>query len=276
MNLLFQAFIHWNVDPELVNIFGVSVRWYGLLFASGFVFGHRILTSIFKNDNRTEKDVEKLTLYMIIGTVAGARLGHCLFYDFHYYFIENPLEIFNLRAGGLASHGAAFGILISLFLFSKKHNFSYLWLLDRIAIVVALAGAMIRLGNLMNSEIVGLTTTLPWGFQFMQNDCFNPNGCSWENIPPRHPAQLYESISSFVIFLALYFAYWKSNIKLTEGKIFSIFLVVLFTLRFLYEFLKENQSDFENALLLNMGQILSIPMVIVGLVLYMYISKKKA
>ena len=260
MNLLF---ITWNVNPELFTIGDFGVRYYGLLFALAFIASGYFMNKMFVADGKSEKDVENLTLYIIIGTVVGARLGHCLFYDFKYYFIENPWEILNLRGGGLASHGAAIGIALAIYFFNRKYNFGYLWLLDKIAIVVAISGALIRFGNLMNSEIVGIPTTMPWGFIFVQNG---------ENFA-RHPAQLYESLSSLFIFIGLYWAFFKTDIKYYQGKIAGIFFVILFSLRFLYEFLKENQEAFEDNLVLNMGQILSIIPVVIGF--YLFFNAKK-
>jgi prolipoprotein diacylglyceryl transferase len=192
---------------------------------------------------------------MIFGTVIGARLGHCLFYNPEYY-LSNPIEIFKVWEGGLASHGAAIGILTAIYLFAKKKkNYPMLWTLDRIVIVVALAGTFIRLGNLFNSEIIGTPTEVSWAFVFTAVDDI-----------PRHPAQLYESIAYFIIFLILLFIYYKGIEKNKNGLLFGLFLLLVFTFRFFVEFLKENQSGFEESLVLNMGQLLSIPFVIVGIV----------
>lgn len=249
------VFVSWDVTPEIINFGFWALRWYSLFWALGFIISHYIMLDIFKKDGRTPEDLDKLTLYMIASTILGARVGHCFFYEPDYY-LANPLEILQIWNGGLASHGATVGILFGLYLFSKNvPGITHLWILDRIVIVVALCGALIRLGNLMNSEIVGVPTTLPWGFIFLQlGEDF-----------PRHPAQLYEAISSFALFGVLWWAYLKTPIKYYTGRIFGIFCVVLFSLRIAYEFLKENQVEFENGLPLNMGQILSIPMVLVGI-----------
>jgi phosphatidylglycerol---prolipoprotein diacylglyceryl transferase len=254
MNLL--NYITWNVDPEIFSIGPLSIRWYGLLFALAFIFGQRILTKVYVAEGRTEGDVDVITLYMIIGTVIGARLGHTLFYAPDYY-LSNPLEILKIWEGGLASHGATIGILISLWLFSRKQQFDYMWVLDRIVIVVALGGALIRLGNLMNSEIIGRTTDVPWAFIFER---LNENPAL-----PRHPTQLYESGSVFLLFVLLYWLWDKYKAALPKGLLFGIFVTALFTFRFLVEFLKENQEAFEESMTLNMGQILSIPLILVGL-----------
>jgi len=220
-----------------------------------FVVGYIIMSWIFKKESRPKTDLEQLSVYMIFGTVIGARLGHCLFYNPEYY-LSNPIEIFKVWEGGLASHGAAIGILIALYLFSnKKKNYPMLWTLDRVVIVVALAGTFIRLGNLFNSEIIGKPTDVSWAFIFTAVDDL-----------PRHPAQLYESIAYLIIFLILLFIYYKGIEKNREGLLFGIFLVLVFTFRFFVEFVKENQSGFEAGMALNMGQILSIPFVLAGLI----------
>ena len=249
------AFIEWSVSPEIFHLGPVSVRWYGFLFAMAFVAGYFIMTWVFKKEGRPRTDLEQLSVYMIFGTVIGARLGHCLFYNPEYY-LSNPIEILKVWEGGLASHGAAIGILTAIYLFSsKKRNYPMIWTLDRIVIVVALSGTFIRLGNLFNSEIIGKPTDVSWGFIFTAVDDI-----------PRHPAQLYESIAYFIIFLILLFIYYKGIEKKKSGLLFGIFLVLVFTFRFFVEFLKENQSGFEEAMTLNMGQLLSIPFVIAGII----------
>jgi len=249
------AFIEWSVTPEIFHLGPVSVRWYGLLFAMAFVAGYFIMTWIFKKEGRPQPDLEQLSVYMIFGTVIGARLGHCLFYNPAYY-LSNPIEIFKVWEGGLASHGAAIGILIAVYLFSKKKkNYSFLWIIDRIVIVVALAGTFIRLGNLFNSEIIGKPTDVSWAFIFTAVDDL-----------PRHPTQLYESIAYLIIFLILLFVYYKGLEKDRGGFLFGLFLVLVFTFRFFVEFLKENQSAFERGMILDMGQLLSIPFVIAGII----------
>ena len=258
------AFIEWSVSPEIFHLGPVSVRWYGFLFAMAFVAGYFIMTWVFKKEGKLRTDLEQLSVYMIFGTVIGARLGHCLFYNPEYY-LSNPIEIFKVWEGGLASHGAAIGILTALYLFSKKKkNYPMLWTLDRVVIVVALAGTFIRLGNLFNSEIIGKPTDVSWAFIFTAVDDI-----------PRHPAQLYESISYFIIFLILLFVYYKGIEKNKSGLLFGIFLVLVFTFRFFVEFLKENQSGFEEAMLLNMGQLLSIPFVIAGIIFIIKSFKPK-
>jgi phosphatidylglycerol:prolipoprotein diacylglycerol transferase len=253
------AFIEWSVSPEIFHLGPVSVRYYGFLFAMAFVAGYFIMTWVFKKEGRPQPDLEQLSVYMIFGTVIGARLGHCLFYN-PVYYLSNPVEIIKVWEGGLASHGAALGILIAIYLFSKKKkNYSMLWVLDRVVIVVALAGTFIRLGNLFNSEIIGIPTDVSWAFIFTAVDDL-----------PRHPAQLYESIAYFIFFLILLFVYYKGFEKNRKGLLFGLFLVLVFTFRFFVEFLKENQSGFEAGMALDMGQLLSIPFIIAG---FIFIAK---
>ncbi|MFC2151432.1 prolipoprotein diacylglyceryl transferase [Bacteroidota bacterium] len=256
--------INWNVDPDIVSFWGLTIRYYGVLFASSFFFGYLIMQKIFKKEGLTVELLDKLTVYMAVGTVLGARLGHCLFYQPDYY-LSNPLEIIKIWHGGLASHGAAIGILIALYYFSRKNKKPYLWILDRIVIVVALAGFFIRMGNLMNSEIYGIETSLPWGFIFIRDG----------QTVPKHPTQIYEALSYLLIFILLYTIYIKKGVEVKKGLIFSIFLILLFTVRFFIEFIKEDQVGFEQGMSLNMGQWLSIPFVLIGLFLFYRSTKQK-
>jgi prolipoprotein diacylglyceryl transferase len=249
------AFIEWSISPEIFHLGPISVRWYGFLFAMSFVAGYFIMTWVFKKEKRPQPDLEQLSVYMIFGTVIGARLGHCLFYN-PVYYLSNPIEILKVWEGGLASHGAALGILVAVYLFSKKKkNYSFLWIIDRIVIVVALAGTFIRLGNLFNSEIIGKPANVAWAFIFTSVDDL-----------PRHPTQLYESIAYLIIFLILIFIYYKGFEKNRSGLLFGLFLLLVFTFRFFVEFLKENQSAFEKGMVLDMGQLLSIPFIIAGII----------
>ena len=257
--------ITWNVNPKIFTLFGkMEVRWYGLLFASGFLFGYLIFSKFFKKEKLPSELLDKLTIYMAIGTILGARLGHCLFYEPSYY-LKNPLEILMVWKGGLASHGAAIGILIALFLFSRKYKKPFIWILDRIVVVVALAGAFIRLGNLMNSEIYGIETNLPWGFIFVRNQDF----------VPKHPTQIYESLMCLIIFGLLLWIYYKNDAKPRPGLMFGLFLVILFVFRFFVEYIKEVQVDFESTMPINMGQILSIPFIIIGIIVLVWSYKHK-
>lgn len=263
MDLLF---IRWDVDPAIVEIFGREIRWYGLMFAIAFLLGSNILAKIFKIEGKPEKDLDKLTVYVIIATIIGARLGHCLFYQPDYY-LANPVEILKIWEGGLASHGAAIGILTALYLYSRSRpGQPFLWVTDRVVIPVALGGGFVRLGNLMNSEIVGQPTDLPWGFIFVRNG---------EDFA-RHPTQIYESVFYFFTFYVLWRIYRKHQTKLPQGALLGLFLVMVFGFRFLVEFVKDNQVPFEDRLPLNMGQILSIPAVLGGLWLMARAWKKEA
>jgi len=251
--------IVWDVKPEIFSIGQFAIRWYGLLFASGFVFGYIIMGNIFKKEKIPQKMLDTITTYMIVGTVVGARLGHCLFYEPAYY-LADPIKILKVWEGGLASHGAAIGILVALWLFVRKVKKPYLWTLDRIVIVVALAGFFIRMGNLMNSEIYGVETSLPWGFIFVR----------WNETVPKHPTQIYEGLSYLLIFGIIYWQYLKKGTSLRPGFIFGFFLVTLFVMRFVIEFIKEPQVGFEESMALNMGQMLSIPFILFGIYLLFF------
>lgn len=364
-------FITWQADPEIFSILGRSIRWYGVLFALGFIIGQRIIVHFFKKNGYDEKLVDSFVIYSVLGTVIGARLGHVFFYGPYFTpdgsgYLDNPLSILYIWEGGLASHGAMFGLLASTYLFYKKKiKEDYLWLTDRLVITVALAGCFIRFGNLMNSEIIGKPTNAPQGFVFTNDAAYyldhyfknfisdieikkedatttfeeqtyqnlsinitlpkqiynNEDSCKkfieTELIPyqtlrntrypdhshivfkdqpanytitnngnsftatikaygvPRHPSQLYESISSFILFLILFFLLDKKWKTLPNGTTTAIFFIYIFTLRFFYEFLKENQVEMENDMILNMGQFLSIPAVLFGIALLLYSKKQQ-
>lgn len=263
-------YIYWNVNPEIINIFGISIRYYGLLFVGGLILSIYILSKIFKLEGIPQEYLEKLSLYGMIGIIIGARLGHCLFYEPSYY-LTHPLEMIlpiQQQPGGgftftgyqgLASHGGAIGILIALIIYHRKTKQSMLKTIDLVSIVGPLAGCFIRLGNLMNSEIIGLPTTMPWACVFARVD----------NIP-RHPAQLYEAIAYLLIFLTMLSLYKKWRRKQLNGLFFGLTLTLVFVARFLIECIKENQVDFEDNLTINMGQILSLPYILVGIVFMIY------
>ena len=346
--LSFLSFIVWDPVAEVVPGWSIP-RWYGLLFALGFLVSQQLLIYIFKKEGKSEKDVEMLTIYIVVATIIGARLGHVIFYGANHYF-SNPIEIFKIWEGGLASHGGAIGILFALYLYvKKKKNQTYLWVVDRLVIAVAITGCLIRFGNFMNSEILGLATKsdfgvvfargleeglentyseienveaskgsgeTPEGFvpvayevtfagkdfqekqlrQLLESNVKNsmvryssrqePNISESANEPlryeltqkngiytakiqtngiARHPAQLYESIYCFLLFMLLLAIWYRMKEKTPEGLIFGLFLVILWTLRFVDEYFKENQEAFEDSLPLNMGQILSIPLVLLGI-----------
>jgi phosphatidylglycerol---prolipoprotein diacylglyceryl transferase len=259
--------IEWNVSPEIMSIGPLSLRWYGLLFATSFIIGLQIMMWIYKKENKNQDDLNDLVWYMVLAVVIGARLGHCLFYEPAYY-LSHPIEILKVWKGGLASHGGTIGIVIGLYLFMrKKRDYSFMWLIDRVAIVAALASFFIRMGNLFNSEIIGKATDGSWGFIFVRANVADP-------MTPRHPAQLYEAIAYLILFIILIFYYKRKNSSIPEGRILGILLTYIFTFRFFVEFLKEDQTKFEAGMLLNMGQLLSIPVVIIGIII-LYRSYKK-
>lgn len=264
-------FIIWNPTPEIFEltipgIGTIAPRWYGLLFAMGFVVGYIIMLKVFRKERIQVKVLDQLATYMIIATIIGARLGHVLFYEPAEYF-KNPIEILMVWKGGLASHGAAIAIIIALLIFSKRNHKPYIWIFDRISIVVALAGAFIRTGNLMNSEIYGVQTSLPWGFKFVNTD---------PSLVAKHPTQIYEALAYFGIFLFLWLVYLKRNGRPRPGFLFAMFMILVFTFRFFIEFLKEPQVNFEVGMALNMGQLLSIPFVLLGVGTLLYIYRKKS
>lgn len=254
-------YITWDANPILIDSF-VQVRWYGLMFAIGFWIGYNIMYKIFRHEGAPERWLGVLFLWVAAGTVIGARLGHVFFYEWDHYS-AHPSEIIAIWQGGLASHGGTIGIMIAVFLFSiitTKRN--PLWTFDRLVIPIALVGAMIRFGNLMNSEIYGHPTTMPWGFIFV-------HGHEYPGLPC-HPTQLYESACYLALFVLLMWMYWKKNAERRPGLIFGVFFTVLFSCRFLIEFVKNPQVGFEADMTLNMGQLLSIPFILIGIGLIIY------
>lgn len=252
---MISFFITWNPSPEMFTIPGIDwpVRWYGLSWALGFMGCHFVMNRIYRTEGRTEKQLDSLTLYIVIATILGARIGHCLFYDFDYYS-SHPLDILKIYEGGLASHGGAIGILTGMWLYCRKTKEDWLWLFDRLVVVVPFASLMIRFGNLMNSEIVGRPTNVSWGFIFTQIDN-----------QPRHPTQIYEAVYYLFLFLLFYWLWKHKRDMFGKGFSFGLFCVLMFSFRFMMEFLKENQESFENTMPINMGQILSIPFVLTGI-----------
>ncbi len=258
MNLLNAlTYLIWDIDPNIftIPIINHPVRWYGLFFALAFLISQQIMYFIYKREGRPIKEIDTLTIYMVAATILGARLGHVLFYDPTYY-LQNPHKVFMVWEGGLASHGGVIGILIAIYLVARKTNVSYFWMLDRISIVAALTFCIIRLGNLMNSEMIGVPTDLPWGFVFASRDSV-----------PRHPAQLYEAFHYFVSFIILFWVWFKQKDRFKRGSLFGWSLIVLFSFRFVDEFFKMNQEQFEDGMILNMGQLLSIPFILAGVVI---------
>lgn len=247
-------YINWNIDPEIFRIGPLAVRYYGLMWALAFYLGYVVFQRFVKNEKLPANFLDSLTMYMIVGTIIGARLGHCLFYEPAYY-ITHPLEILKIWHGGLASHGAAIGILVSLYMLGKKWKMPMIYIMDRVVIAVALGGALIRIGNFMNSEIYGNVTNLPWGVIFERAG----------EVFPKHPTQIYEALAYLVLWGFLMYYYKRKKGKMCTGFVFGIFLIVLFTSRFLIEFIKEPQVDFESSMALNMGQLLSVPFILAGI-----------
>jgi len=276
-------YITWNVNPVLIQLGPIAIRWYGLLWALGIWATLLITQRIFKNEKLPEAWLDKLFIYTVIGAIVGARLGHCLFYEwqllpepvtflgitFRYenHYLSNPWELLYIWQGGLASHGGAIGILIAMILYNKNVSKKGInWIFDRLLIGVTICGAFIRLGNLMNSEIYGNATSLPWGFIFIRAG----------ETQPMHPTQIYEILYCLVTFAVLWWLYWKKEAYKRNGLLFGVFLISIFGSRFLFEFIKLNQETFESSMFLNMGQILSLPFIFwgVGLIIRsMRISK---
>ncbi len=265
--------IHWNVDPVIINIGSFGLRWYSLGFLVAFLLGYYIIERMFKQENVKEDYLGSLFLYIFLAILIGARLGHCLFYEPDYFLTsEHWVEIvWPFQNGrytgfqGLASHGAAIGILVGLWLYQRKYGLNLWWFLDRLVVVVALGGAFVRLGNLFNSEIYGVETSLPWGFVFERNG---------ETVP-KHPTQLYESLSYFLIFGVSIWYYIRKKGHFKTGTIFGWWLVALFGVRLLIEFVKNDQVDFEAGMALNMGQLLSLPFIIGGFTIAWLAYKEK-
>ena len=260
--LTILASINWNVHPDLFHLGPLTVRWYGLCWVIAFALGIYITTKMFKKDGVDEKWVDSVFIYVFIGTVLGARLGHVFFYNWSYYS-QHLSEIPMIWKGGLASHGAAIGIIISLWLFSKYvTKKSIVWIFDRIVIPVAIGGAFVRLGNFFNHEIYGTPTNLFWGVVFKYG----------EDSVARHPTQIYEALAYTLLFFVLLYMFFKTKARERMGLIFGVFLIGLFVARFLIEFIKENQEPFEDAMTLNMGQWLSVPFILggIGFIIWSY------
>lgn len=257
------AAVSWDVDPVAFSIGPVTVRWYGILFATGFIIGYHMMRSVFRREHKPEEDLETLLFYLIAGTIIGARLGHCFFYHPE-YFLNHPLEIPQFWKGGLASHGGVVGVCTTIAIYSRRHKDQpYVWLLDRLCVPAALTSSFIRLGNLFNSEIVGRRTDVPWAFEFKRY--YNELLPEMELALPRHPTPLYESGSYFLIFLLLWLLYRVKGPRLRPGLSVGIFLALVFTARFIIEFFKERQATHTADSVLSMGQWLSLPIVLLGL-----------
>ncbi len=269
-----NGILNWNVDPVIFWITdSFPLKYYGALFACGLLLGFYIVRNIYKKENLSLDNLDTLLIYVIVGTVLGARLGHCFFYEPE-YFLKNPIEILLpiqkikgvyqfVGYQGLASHGGSIGVLTAMILYCRKYKVQFLGLLDKMAVAVPVTGTFIRMGNFMNSEIYGKPTNGNWGVVFERDDLI-----------PRHPTQLYEAFAYLLIFGILFYMYKSEKIRNAQGLIFGTFLTLLFTARFIIEFFKENQEAFENNMLINMGQILSIPFILIGLALIFWKTRK--
>lgn len=248
------AAIHWNVSPELIELGPITIRWYGLLFASGFMIGFVIMTRIFQREGKPVRDLDSLLITMMLSTVIGARLAHCLIYEPERY-LSDPIEILKVWEGGLASHGGVLGIVIGLVLYCRKHKDQpYLWLVDRVCVPTALTAGLIRIGNLFNSEIVGVRSDLPWAFVFVRNnETFG-----------RHPAQLYEAASYLILFVVLLVLYRRRGPGIRPGLLTGLLLTGVFSARFLIEFVKQRQAAYAADASLSVGQWLSIVPIVAG------------
>ena len=253
------AYLTWDLDPEIIK-FGdtFALRWYGVCFASGFLIGFSIMKWIFQQEDKPEKDLDAMCVALVVGTIVGARLGHCFLYDFHHY-MTHPLEILQVWKGGLASHGGALGVVIALWIYAKKRpEQPYGWVVDRVAVPTALAAALIRLGNFFNSEIVGTATDVPWAIIF-------PRAVNVADpMAPRHPAQLYEALGYLITFALMFYLYKRRKAATPYGLLTGWFLVCVFTTRILVEFFKVRQATFAADWPVSWGQILSVPFVIAG------------
>ncbi len=255
-------YITWAADPVIFDGF-ITLRWYSLAFMVGFIAGYEIVSRMFRHEGAPERWLGILLLWVVAGTIIGARLGHVFFYEWDFYS-QHPEKILRVWEGGLASHGGTIGVILSVIFFSifttKRDP---IWTFDRLVVPIALVGGLIRLGNLMNSEIYGHATTLPWGFKFVRS-------AEWHQLYEGlacHPTQIYEALCYFALFGLLMWMYWRRNAESRPGLIFGVFLIGIFLPRFLIEFLKNDQVAFEADMVLNMGQLLSIPFILLGVVL---------
>ncbi len=263
--------VHWNIDPAILHIGGFQLRWYSLLFVSGFILGWYIMKSFFVREKISTDLLDPMLYMLLICTIVGARLGHCLFYEPSYYLgsWRGFLDIFMPWKGGLASHGGTIALILGIWWYAKKYgpanDFDFVWVMDHLVIPISFAACFIRLGNLFNSEIYGGPTDLPWGFVFERNG---------ETVPC-HPTQLYEAGTYLLLGLFLLWLYWKKLDNVYRGTFVGIFMIVCFGSRFLIEFIKNDQVDFEANMALNMGQLLSIPFILLGIGFLVYAYTKK-
>ena len=252
----------WDIDPIAISVGFAKIRWYGLMFASAFISSYLLMTWMYKREGKNIEEIDDLLTYAAVGTVVGARLGHCLFYNPEYYF-DHPFKILAIWEGGLASHGAILGILLALYLYQRKVQETYVWFIDRVAIVSALGASFIRMGNFFNSEIYGEPTTVPWAVVFGNIDA-----------TPRHAVQLYEAIAYSAIFISLFVTYKFTQVKHHTGATLGLLLFLVFSSRFLLEFIKTKQASYSTDLIMTTGQLLSIPFLFAGLTLILMSRRK--
>ncbi|MFT4924185.1 MAG: phosphatidylglycerol:prolipoprotein diacylglycerol transferase [Phenylobacterium sp.] len=252
----------WDIDPIMISVAGLTIHWYGFLFAMAIMSGFQVMKFIYVKEGNPVEALDTLLIYAVVGIIVGARLGHCLFYDPAFY-LSNPLKILAIWEGGLASHGGGLGAILAVYLYAKKHDVKLLWLLDRLGIATAMFGFFVRMANFVNSEIYGNPTTAPWGIVFKRIDDL-----------ARHPAQLYEAISYLASFFILALVYHKSQAKDKPGYLFGLFLCLIFVARIIVEFFKTKQAAYSNELILSTGQMLSIPFLLVGIALVIWSAKK--
>jgi prolipoprotein diacylglyceryl transferase len=256
--------MEWNIDPIIISLGPIQIRWYGLWFAAGFILGYRYFITMYNIEGKPQKELNILLYFLIGGTMIGARLGYCFFYKPQVY-LNDPIRIFQIWEGGLASHGGTIGVLLAVFIYTRlRPDQPYIWIADRLSYPIALTAAFIRLGNFFNSEILGKPTDLPWGIVFKRVD----------NVA-RHPSMLYESFLYFVIYIILRYLYFKWQKDTPRGLLIGILFVCVFGARLLIELTKENQVFFEDYMLFNMGQLLSIPAIAVGVAFIMHSRKWK-
>ena len=269
-------FITWDVSPEIFTVGGFSLRYYSAFFAIGFILAYFIIKHYYKKENIPQKELDRLTVYVVLGGILGARLGHCIFYEPSYFltskhwsemilpFSFSPFKFTGYQ--GLASHGGVIGVLVAVFIYKfKSKQDGFLAIVDKIAIPTGFVGALIRLGNLMNSEIYGYPTDLPWGFLFVRNG----------DTLPCHPTQIYEALCYVIVSVVLILLYKRKNFAEKHGFMLGMFLIMVFSARFFIEFMKQTQEAFEEGMSLNMGQILSIPAVVCGILLVVYAFRTK-
>ncbi len=256
--------ITWDWDPVMINLGDTPIMWYGLMWAIAILAAERICHYTFKHEGLPNRTLESAFMWIVLGTFIGARVGHCLFYEPETYLAEPWRIITGIREGGMASHGATIGILLGIWFFTKRNNLPFIWGIDRIAIVAPLSGAIIRMGNLFNHEIVGYETDMPWGFQFLR--CAEDRMLPDALVPARHPAQLYEALCYLLTFAIILYLYYRKDLgRRRPGFLFGVAMIGIFLTRFFIEFLKERQVAFEDGMALDMGQLLSLPFIAVGI-----------